>query len=69
MTPPAGRAERVRFASRVDFAKEEVFEVCATLALAESVLTHLGRPLEALGAARAFELMEGRLGGARPESG
>ena len=67
MTPPAGPAEPVRFPARVDFAKDEVFEVCATLALAERVLEHLGRPLEALGAARAFELMEGRLGGAGHE--
>jgi hypothetical protein len=37
---------------------DEAVEVCAALALAERVLDHLGRPLEALGARRAFELME-----------
>ena len=79
MTPPAARtaragpadpaaADEVRFAARVELAKDEVFEVCATLALAERVLHRLGRPLEALGAARAFELMEARLGGVPPGS-
>ena len=55
-------APTVRFATRVEYSKDEVFEVCGTLALAERLLHHLGRPLEAAGVARAFELMEGGLG-------
>ncbi len=39
---PGGPPPPARFAARVDFLKDEVFEICGALALAESVLTRLG---------------------------
>jgi hypothetical protein len=42
--------------------KEEVFAICAALALGESLLLRLGRPGEATHLADVFEVVEGRLG-------
>jgi hypothetical protein len=53
--PPA------RFASRVEFLKDEVFEICGALALGESILTCLGMPEEAAHLGIVFEVVEGRL--------
>jgi hypothetical protein len=53
--PPA------RFATRVDFLKNEVFEVCGALALAESLLARLGLSGEAAYLATVFAVVEGRL--------
>ena len=50
-----------RFAARVDFLKNEVFEICGALALAESLLTRLGLPGEAAYLATVFDVVEGRL--------
>ena len=50
-----------RFAARVDFLKNEVFEICSALALAESLLTRLGLPGEAAYLATVFDVVEGRL--------
>ncbi len=68
--PGAGRdeparsfPEPARFAGPVSYDKGEVFEICAALALAEAVLTRLGRTAEAARLAAAFEVAEGRLAG------
>jgi hypothetical protein len=42
--------------------KEEVFEVCAALALAESLLRRLGCRGEAAHLGAVFDVVEGRLG-------
>jgi len=47
----------------VRYAKDEVIEVCGALALAEVVLSRLGRPVEAARMAAVFDLVEGRLAG------
>lgn len=49
------------FASRVEFLKDEVFEICGALALGESILTCLGMPDEAAHLGAVFEVVEGRL--------
>jgi len=41
--------------------KEEVFEICAALALAETLLGRLGRRAEAAHLAALFDVVEGRL--------
>jgi len=51
----------VRFPTDVVFRKDEIHELCATLALAELVLTQLGRAIEAACVAAAFEIVESRL--------
>jgi hypothetical protein len=56
--PPTAPA---RFAARVDFLKDEVFEICGALALAESLLVRLGFPGEAAYLAEVFDVVEGRL--------
>jgi hypothetical protein len=56
-----GPPSAARFAARVDFLKDEVFEICGALALAESVLVRLGRPGEAAYLATVFDVVEGRL--------
>jgi hypothetical protein len=56
--PPPAPA---RFAPRVDFLKDEVFEICGALALAESLLARLGLPGEAAYLAEVFDVVEGRL--------
>jgi hypothetical protein len=50
-----------RFAARVGFLKNEVFEICGALALAESLLARLGLPGEAAYLATVFDVVEGRL--------
>jgi hypothetical protein len=49
------------FAARIDFLKDEVFEICGALALGESLLSHLGRHNEAAHLAAVFDVVEGRL--------
>jgi hypothetical protein len=49
------------FAARVDFLKDEVFEICGALALAESLLVRLGLVGEAAYLAAVFEVVEERL--------
>ncbi|MGP0031315.1 MAG: hypothetical protein ACLPVF_12510 [Acidimicrobiales bacterium] len=41
--------------------KEEVFEICAALALAEALLRPLGHEAEAAHLAAVFDVVEGRL--------
>jgi hypothetical protein len=41
--------------------KDEVFDICGALALAQSLLTRLGQPDEAAHLAAIFEVVEGRL--------
>jgi hypothetical protein len=41
--------------------KNEVFEICGALALAESILSRLGLPGEAAYLATVFDVVEGRL--------
>ena len=41
--------------------KNEVFEICGALALAESLLARLGLPDEAAYLATVFDIVEGRL--------
>jgi hypothetical protein len=49
------------FAPRVTFLKDEVFDICAALALAESLLSRLGRSHDAAHIGAVFEVVEGRL--------
>jgi hypothetical protein len=58
---PDGSPPPARFAARVDFLKNEVFEICGALALAESLLARLGLPGEAAYLATVFDVVEGRL--------
>jgi hypothetical protein len=58
---PGGLPPPARFAARVAFLKNEVFEICGALALAESLLARLGLPGEAAYLATVFEVVEGRL--------
>jgi hypothetical protein len=55
------RAPASHFAARIDFLKDEVFEICGALALAEALLNRLGRHDEAAHLATVFEIVEGRL--------
>ena len=50
-----------RFASRVEFVKDEVFDICGALALGESLLRTLGRRDEAAHLGSVFDVVEGRL--------
>jgi hypothetical protein len=54
-------AAPARFAARVDFLKEEVFEICGALALGEALLTRLGLAREAAHLATVFAVVESRL--------
>jgi hypothetical protein len=56
----------VGLAARIDFLKEEVFEICAALALGESMLVRLGMPAEAARMAQLFDAVEGRLAQPQP---
>jgi len=49
------------FASHVEFLKGEVFDICAALALGESLLVCLEMPNEAAQLGAAFAVAEGRL--------
>jgi hypothetical protein len=57
-SPPSTPA---RFAARVHFLKDEVFDICGALALGESRLKHLGMLNEAAYLAAVFDFVEGRL--------
>ena len=59
-------APPLRFAGRIDFLKEEVFEICAALALGESLLTRSGFESDAAHLAHVFDVVEGRLACAQP---
>jgi hypothetical protein len=50
-----------RFAARVDFLKDEVFDICGALALGESLLKRFGMGAEAAHLAAVFDVVEGRL--------
>jgi hypothetical protein len=49
------------FAARIDFLKDEVFDICGALALAESLLKRLGMDCEAAHLAAVFDVVEARL--------
>ena len=51
----------VRFRPVVRLGKQQAFEVCAALALAESTLANLGRRTEAAYLSRVFDDIEGLL--------
>jgi hypothetical protein len=53
--------EPVRIGPWVHYRKDEVFEICGALALAEVVLARLGRDVEAARMASVFDLVEGGL--------
>jgi hypothetical protein len=55
-------ASASHFTARIDFLKDEVFDICGALALGESVLNRLGLHEEAAFLAAVFEVAEGRLG-------
>ncbi len=61
--PPGGPElpQRLRIGSWVPYPKEEVFEICGALALAEVLLTRLGRQSEASRMAAVFDLVEAGL--------
>lgn len=61
--PPGGPElpQRLRIGSWVSFGKEEVFEICGALALAEVLLARLGRQAEASRMATVFDLVEAGL--------
>jgi hypothetical protein len=54
-------AQPTALAERVAYDKEEVFEICESLARAEALLARLGWRSEAARLARSFELAESRL--------
>jgi hypothetical protein len=58
---PGGTPAPARFSARVCFLKNEVFEICGALALAESLLARVGLPAEAAYLATVFDVVEGRL--------
>jgi hypothetical protein len=54
------------FRARIDFLKDDVFEICGALALAETLLHRLGRHEEAAHLGEVFDVVEGRLATALP---
>jgi hypothetical protein len=58
---PGSGPSPVRFATTVDFVKEDVFEICAALALGESLLRRLGHDRSATRLAGVFDVVESRL--------
>jgi hypothetical protein len=56
-----GIATPAHFGAKVELLKDEVFEICGALALAESLLARLGRRRDAAYLAAVFEVVEGRL--------
>jgi hypothetical protein len=58
---PSSSATPACFATRVDFLKDEVFEICGALALGESLLKRLGMEGEAAHLAAVFDVVEARL--------
>lgn len=61
LVPPPVPIEPARLRPWVRYDKEEVFEICGALALAEVLLARLGREVEASRMAVVFDLVEGRL--------
>jgi hypothetical protein len=59
--PRAARSCPSASGSWVSFEKEEVFEICGALALAEVLLARLGRQAEASRMATVFDLVEAGL--------
>jgi hypothetical protein len=57
------RPEPVRFDATVAYCKDDVFEICGALALAEAVLRRCGRPVEAARMGEVFSLVEAGLAG------
>jgi hypothetical protein len=55
------RSSPIVLAEGVTFLKEEVFVICAALALGESLLNHCGFECEALHLSGVFDAVEGRL--------
>ena len=58
---PGSGPSPVHFATTIDFVKEDVFEICAALALGESLLRRLGHDRGATTLAGVFDVVEGRL--------
>ena len=58
----ASRSGATHFTARIDFLKDEVFDICGALALGESLLNRLGLHEEAAFLAAVFDVAEGRLG-------
>src|SRR5580704_5161105 len=58
---PGSGPSPVHFATTVDFVKEDVFEICAALALGESLLRRVGHDRGATRLAGVFDVVEGRL--------
>jgi len=50
-----------QLAPRIEFLKEEVYDICAALALSEAVLRRDGLETEAVHIAAVFDVVEGRL--------
>jgi hypothetical protein len=62
-SPAASAPVPVRFDATVMFRKDDVFEICGALALAEAVLRRCGRSLEAERMGDVFSLVESTLAG------
>jgi hypothetical protein len=62
-------AHPAQFSTRIQFLKEEVFEICGALALAESLLLRLGLTAEAGRLSGLFDAVEGRLVEPQPSEG
>ena len=60
--PSAGPAP-LRFETMVSYCKDDIFEICGALALAEAVLRRCGRPVEAARMAEVFSVVEAGLAG------
>jgi hypothetical protein len=58
---PAGEPEPLRLRRWVRYRKDEVYEICAALALAEALLVRAGRPQDASRMAAVFSVVEGGL--------
>jgi hypothetical protein len=54
------------FRARIDFLKDDVFDICGALALGESLLHRLGRHDEAAHLGEVFDVVEGRLAASLP---
>jgi hypothetical protein len=63
---PAAAPDPARFAAKIAFLKEEVFEICGALALGESTLRQLGMLSEAARISVLFDDVEGRLAEPQP---
>jgi hypothetical protein len=59
--PATGEPEPVRLRQWVRYRRDEVYEICAALALAEALLAGAGRPQDAARMAAVFRMVEGGL--------